>query len=181
LAARSGWAIYPDRSIPRIKAGSFACLGETPEQKADALARNLIALFKREGKPDYCVIEQPQRNVQQYKKAPSKLMPDVEGQFTINAGTALQLNQLVGAAVAICAGFGVPWAVVPVQTWRSAFFPKGMKGKDRQDWKRMAKAHCELVKIPVSNADEAEAVGIAVYGPHVMKFRELELAKEKAA
>ena len=174
IATKTGWALCENSRFSGIRTGSFKCDGETAEEKARALAVHLIALIKREGVPKLAVIEQPQRNVQPHKKAPSKLFPDMEMGMTINAATALQLNQLVGSAIGVLTGYGVPYRTVAVATWRKGFFPAGQRGVDRQDWKKMAKRQCELLRIPVGNADEAEAVGIAVYGWGIWKRMEME-------
>jgi Holliday junction resolvasome RuvABC endonuclease subunit len=181
LATRAGWALYDTRqSVGAIQTGSFTCKGETYEQKARSLSLHLIGVIKRHGKPDYAAIEQPQRNVQPHQKKPSKMFPELQPEMTINAGTALLLNQLVGAAVGVLTGYGVPHETVSVATWRKGFFPAGQRGADRQDWKRMAKAQCELLRIPISNADEAEAVGVAIWAAKAGKHWELQ-RKEHAA
>lgn len=179
IASKCGYALLPMRNHQLTKCGSFQCPAGSHEQKAAALAGFLIGLIKSEGVPDFAVIEQPQRNVQQYRKSGTRMMPDLQGGLTVNAGTALQLNQLTGAAVAVLTGFDIPWVTVSVSTWRASFFPKGTKGTDRADWKRLAKEWCERQGIDARNADEAEAVGVAMYGPTCQEFklRQLEAAR----
>ena len=178
VATKTGYALYDGKHPSAIRAGSFECIGDTPEQKAASLAAHLIRLIKGPMSapqwPTFAVIEQPQRNVQQFRKQGTRMMPEASGGLTINAGTALQLNQLTGAAVAVLTGFRIPWETIPVSTWRKAFFGKGTKAGSRQEWKRMAREQCRLLRIDVPNTDAAEAVGIAVAGAGLQTWRAMQ-------
>jgi len=178
ISTKTGVALYEPPNIKTIRTCTIVSNGETHEQKAEALADGLIRLFKSEGRPEFVAIEQPLRNVMQHRKQGTRMMPDLEGGMTVNAGTALMLNQLVGSTIGILRGYGIPWVVIPVQSWRKGFFPKGTKGADRADWKRLAKRQCELLGVDIRNNDEAEAVGVAVSGhAHYRNMKSLEAAQ----
>lgn len=171
VATKTGWALYPQRNVASVRCGTIKVAGDTAREKCLDLGQKLVELIKRD-RPDFCVIERPLQMIPKHVKV-SRLMPDLEPETTINPGTTLLLNALFGAACVAVGCMGIPTDDVTAGTWRSKFFPKGVKGKNRQDWKRLAMEHCRLVKIPVNNSDEAEAVAIATYGPHSGEWKKI--------
>ncbi len=167
----SGWCYLDAKDHKAARSGSFRSEGDW-ESAAWDFSGKLIKLFKNEGKPDFCVIEQPMRNVQQFKKKGTKLMPELESDgMTVNPKSSLIVNQITGAAVGVLRGYGIPFETITSGTWRKGFFVKGTKGKNSADWKRLAKRQCELLGIDVRNADQAEAVGVAFAAPNCDRYR----------
>lgn len=176
VATTTGWAIYEQGRTATVRSGSFKSLGETNREKCVVFTGKLVALLKQH-RPDFCIIERPLSMVPKHFKV-SKMMPDLEPEATINPGTTLMLNALFGAAVAVVTGMGIGSDDVAAGTWRSKFFPKGVKGNNRPHWKKLAMEHCKMVKIPVSNSDEAEAVAIAMYGPYSAEWKKILYEKQ---
>lgn len=183
IASKTGWALYdPKAPISAIRSGSFTVSGNTPEEKAASLAGHLIKLFKFNGVPQFAVIEQPIRTAPLAKKTQNLMGLKVAASVAPAGLNAVILsNQLVGGAVALIRGYGIAWEMVSSSTWRKGAFGFGRKpGMDRAGWKRLAKERCQQLKIDVSNADEAEAVFIAMAGPNCQRFKMLQ-AKANAA
>lgn len=173
IATTTGWAYYPDRNPNLITSGSFKVSGDVPEEKADRFAGCLIQLLNRHGKPDLCIMERPLRRAVKSQRKVGGLIPDEYAQEAVHDGAAILLNALMGSAVGVLRGYGIPWETVASQTWRKGFFPDRTKGADRADWKRLALKHCKMLGIDAGNSDEAEAVGIAMYGPVTQTWRRL--------
>ena len=161
IATKTGWAVYDTSKPPSaIRVGVIATSGETHEQKAALLAQKLVDLIKAE-KPQVVWIEEPVRNVMPQKRVRKDAFGEHE-ESTINAGTALLVNQLTGAAIAIVAGMRLPWGTVASGTWRKTFLGFGrQRGWTRKDWKNAAREKCGQLGIVVTNDDQADAVGVA--------------------
>lgn len=178
VATTTGWAFYdPALPMAAIVSGSFRVQGKTPEEKAYDIASRMIRLFKEHKKPDFIVIEQPIRTAPVQKKA-QKFMGQDTGAFQAQAGglnAVISSNQLVGSIVGLIRGYGLSFEMVGSSSWRSNSFGFGTrKGWQRQDWKRHAKDRCAQMRIDVRNADEAEAVWIAFYGPKCQRYKLIE-------
>ena len=163
IATTTGWALFDtDRHESAIRVGTIKAVGDSHEAKAIDLGQKVIKLFK-EHKPDLVAIEQPIRNVMPFRKKKQDLAGEVE-ETTINAGTALLINQLTGAVMGVVGGFRKPWMVVPSGTWRKHFLGFGRhKGWQRKDWKKAARDRCQQLGIAVTNDDQADAVGVVHY------------------
>lgn len=161
VASRSGYALFDtDRHESAIRVGTIQATGDTYEAKAIDLGQKVIALLKKH-KPDLVAIEQPIRNVMPFAKKKQDLAGDTE-EMTINAGSALLINQLTGSVMGVVGGFRMPWMVVPSGTWRKHFLGFArQKGWQRKDWKKAARDKCKQLGISVTNDDQADAVGVA--------------------
>lgn len=86
-----------------------------------------------------------------------------------SASAADRLFGLHGVAQELCHRKGVIWSTAMSGDWRHHFLgqrtaPKTIPAKKRRDWwKRQAVLECEKRGWKVSNADQAEALGILVY------------------
>lgn len=179
-ASQTGWAIYdPPRHVDMI-CGKFKCPGQSHEERARAMARELGSIFNLY-KPKFLIHEMPLRSVQQYRKRPKGMLGDEPASLTINANTALVLNQLTGAAVGAAALADIPSIPIAVNSWRASVY-RGMvtpKGGDSAAWKRLAREHCRALGIlGASTHDEAEAALIALCAPGMAEYR---MVKEMAA
>lgn len=150
-------------ALAAIEPGSFRVAGESYEDRAADMGQRLIGLIKPR-RPNLVVIEQPMRNVVQHRKTVQDFGGEHE-EMTINAGTALLLNQLTGAAVTIVRAYNVPYLVVPSSSWRKVVYGFGThKGWASKDWKKHARQKCSEHGIVVTNDDMAEACWIAKSG-----------------
>lgn len=141
---------------------AIQCEGDNSEDKAGDLALALTSEFAIR-KPDFAAIEMPQRSVTQFGRKRGD-DPNAPVEQTINPN-ALQLSGLAGGAVAALDIAGIPWGLVAVSTWRSAYFGKGYKPPI--GWKESAVDLAQLQNIILpetakARRDAAEAVGIAV-------------------
>lgn len=175
IATTTGWALFDtDRHESAIRVGTIKAVGDTYEAKAIDLGRKVVALIK-EHDPDLIAIEQPIRNVMPFKKKTADLAGETE-QMTINAGTALLINQLTGSVMGIVGGFRKPWMVVPSGTWRKHFLGFArQKGWQRKDWKKAARDRCQQLGIAVTNDDQADAVGVVHYAATSQLAKQLTL------
>lgn len=175
IATTTGWALYdPHKPVSAIRAGSFKCIGDSPEAKAYSLSGHLIKLIGDYGKPDFVCIEEPLRAIPQGKRS-MKFMGE-EQQVGGAAGSAQMMvlaNQLVGSAIGLIRGYGLPFETVTSATWRKAMY-NGDRAKGSAEWKRLARDKCRLLKIEVPNADAAEASFIAMFGPNCQRYKYLQ-------
>lgn len=138
--------------------------GAFQEEKAADLAVFLHEDAKRV-RPDFVAIEMPQRSVTQFGK---KHVDPETGKETVGTTinpNALQLSALAAAATAVFDLLDVPWGLVAVSSWRSAYYGKGVKPPNG-DWKTLAIQWATRQRIllpPTKKAqmDAAEAVGVA--------------------
>lgn len=181
IATTTGFAWYePGSSLASIKTGLIRAIGESPEEKAASLGKQLHEMFK-EMRPDFVAIEEPLRNVKTFKKTIQTMYGPRVIQ-TVNPNQML-LYGLVGAAVVIVTAYKKPWETIPSSTWRKCFFGTGFKppikliekeGEDtveEKQWKKAAVDRCRLLRIDVKNADAAEAIGVAMAGERTQTYR----------
>ncbi|HEV7253856.1 MAG TPA: hypothetical protein VGN97_12290 [Mesorhizobium sp.] len=170
----TGFAWYDTRAeLSAIEAGSFRIGPGDYEQRAGEMGSILIRTIKPR-RPDFVAIEQPVRNVMPQRKHVSDFAGERDD-VTINAGTALLLNQLTGAAAAIIRAYSIPFEVIPPATWRKQFLGFGRRpGWVRKDWKRATRERCQQLRIHVTNDDQADAVGVAFAGSASQAFKMTE-------
>ncbi|HTV69306.1 MAG TPA: hypothetical protein VMF90_12285 [Rhizobiaceae bacterium] len=179
-SSKTGVAIYDTRSpLSAIITKSFAAEGDTPLEKIESFTGRMIPILK-EYRPDFAAVEEPLPIIPSFKKGGSDdLGGEAPASIVVNARSSLILNVLYGSAMTALVGMKVPRESVVVETWRKAFLGYGRKrGMKRVDYKRAAKAQCDMLRIPVRNQDEADAVGIVwwLHG-HSQKLKLLEMAK----
>jgi Holliday junction resolvasome RuvABC endonuclease subunit len=189
IATTTGFAWYQpadSQSMNEIKAslssmepGSFKVTGEEYEDRAADMSQHMIKLIKTR-RPDLIIIEKPIRNVMQHRKTVHDMAGERE-EMTINAGTALLLNQLTGCVMGIIRAYNVPYLVLPSSTWRKASYGFGThKGWTSKDWKKYARTKCAENKIVVTNDDMAEACWIAKAGEFSRSFIMMQRARQQA-
>lgn len=138
--------------------------GENAEDKAADLALFLFERFQAR-RPDFVAIEMPQRIVTQHDRTVRDPETGLDKQVKTINPNALQLSALAGGAAAACEICRVPWGLVAVGTWHSAYYGKGWRPAD-ENWKQAAVDRAILQKIPLPGSvqaqrDAAEAVGVA--------------------
>ena len=172
--ANTGWCYMDPNDYRNARVGCIKSTGDWESATWD-FSGKFIQLIKREGKPDFTVIEMPMRSVQQFRKGGTKMLPDAEAdKLTVNPKSALIVNQITGACIAVLRGFGIPFQTVSPATWRAGFFIKGTKPAEGETWKHVARRQCERLGIDVHNMDEAESVGVAFAGPGCDLYRSLK-------
>ncbi|MEC9244647.1 MAG: hypothetical protein VYB05_07745 [Pseudomonadota bacterium] len=181
IATTTGFAWYDtDASLSAVRPGSFKIEGECYEARAGEMGQSIIKMVKQT-RPDFVVIERPARNVMQHRKKTNDFAGEHE-EMTINAGTALLLNQLTGAASAIVRAYQIPFEIVAPETWRKQFLGFGRRpGWSRKDWKKAARDRCRQLRITVTNDDQADAVGLAFAGPSCQTFKIVQARRTGAA
>ncbi len=166
--------------------------GDNAEDKAADLG---IFLFERftARRPDFVAIEMPQRSVAQFDRTTRDPETGEDKQVKTINPNALQLSSIAGGAAAACEICKVPWGLVAVSTWRSAYYGRGWRPADG-NWKRAAVDHAVIQKILLPESvqaqrDAAEAVGIAsawarctfIPARHQKAFMDLRTGKARAA
>lgn len=162
--SKTGWAFWDTtRHHTSIITGSFKTEGDTLFETVDNFHPSLTKLLKQFN-PDYVVFEEGMANIPTYEVERSDMAGERK-EVVVNANSSLVLQRLLGDVQGILRGFRKPHESVTPATWRKAFLGYGRKtGFKSPDYKRAAKAQCELEGISnVSNADEAEAAGIAFW------------------
>jgi hypothetical protein len=92
-----------------------------------------------------------------------------EGGYTDSLQTRFRLYGQVGVALGLCNALNIGVTFVPQGTWRVATVgcaraPKHIEKKKRRAWiKQQAKDLCQRLRVRINNADEAEAVCIALW------------------
>ena len=150
IASTAGIAFYDtDRAEAAIIARTIKVKGDSSEEKAWRAPQAFYRLIEAQGKPNFVCIEEA------LKHAPSGK----------SIHPVIQANVLAGSYVGVLGLFGCPAETVTPAVWRKAMFGDGRrKGWSSPDWKRAAKQQCQQMGVDVKNADEAEAVLIAIYG-----------------
>lgn len=179
--SNTGLALY-DTTAPMtaMRLHSFKAEGRDDVDRILNFRRQLSRLIK-EWAPDFAAFEAPLSHVQPHVKKVRHL-DGVREETTINARTALQLNQIAGACIATLDGRSVRFDVVRPATWRKRFLGyttnKQREVAGHKSWKHAARAQCEAEGIPARNMDQAEAAGIAVWASECDAWK---LLKARAA
>lgn len=137
--------------------------------------RHLIALINTMMEEDDRItdvaIEEPLRSDLKFRKPVVDTSTAWAGQavrYEERGGTSFSavygLYGLHTAACEVAADRNINIHIVHQNTWRSSFYrgerpPRGCDDPSKW-WKQHAKKYCEMLKVPVPNADAAEAVGI---------------------
>jgi len=188
IATRTGWCIIEDRGRPATwRCGTFKSDGDMLE-KCGQLAKEVYGFIKERGKPDFIAIEMVQKSVTQFRKKGKDLAGDND-QLTINPN-AMQLAALAGSVVGVIDLFGIPYGQIAPNSWRSYYYPKGMKPDGKWTNRRIPKpqSYCEdwkdvaikfgnmqgilLPKTKAEQRDAAEACGIACAWQHCSQIPE---------
>lgn len=161
-SSKTGVAIFDtDKSHSAILTMSFASEGDVVADKVHSFTRHMIRILK-EHRPHFAAVEEPLPIIPSFRKSGGEdLAGEAPASVVVNAKSSLILNVLYGSAMTALQGMKVPTESVVVETWRKGFLGYGRKrGMKRADYKRAAKQQCDLLRIPVRNQDEADAVGI---------------------
>lgn len=183
-AQSCGWAYYEaTEPLVLIEPGVLRSKGEDFEQKAANLGYQLSRLIKRR-RPNFVALEMPLR-IQPVTKTAVKFMGEEleEQRHQSGLNAVISSNQMVGACVGVIGAFGIPFEMISSYTWRKSFLGFGRRPEwKRADWKRAARERCHQLRIPVTNDDMAEAVGVAFGGSGCVSFKMLrEAAAKKTA
>lgn len=173
--SRTGWALYEPPHAGAMKLGSFTSRPSTnmsTEEKAAIFCDEIEKLFK-EHRPGFVVWEQATEIIRAY---PQKAKADLAGPvkippLTVNADQLI-LHDIQGHIRHAARARRIPYEAVNPKTWRAAILKNGNLG--REEAKRAASDLCKMMRIPVRNADQAEAVCIALYGASSQTFRMLK-------
>jgi len=149
---RTGWALLTGtRGSP-----AFECGSQSFESATEFC--HWLAGFLDERWPEFVVWERPTPRVMIYAKKGL-----VGGMTTPNA-SQLVLPQLAGMIEMACWDRDIAHIDVASNTWRARVIGKGSGNLPASKTKKAALQACEQFKIPVKNADQAEAALIALYG-----------------
>ena len=77
---------------------------------------------------------------------------------------SLSFPKLAGMIEQACIDRDIDYESVASNSWRARIMGKGSGNLPAAKTKKAAKAHCDLLKIPYRNDDQAEAALIALYG-----------------
>jgi hypothetical protein len=159
---RTGWCLLTGtRGSPEFTCGS-AGFDDATE------FCHWLAGFLDAHQPGFVVWERPTPRVMIYAKKGL-----LGGMVTPNA-SQLVLPQLAGMIEMACFDRDIAHESVASNSWRARVMGKGSGNLRADKTKQAAKAHCELLKIPVRNADQAEAALIALYGLSSDQYRMLQ-------
>ncbi len=156
-ATTTGWALWtPTRTI----AGSITATGRTAGGRAASLSRELAAICA-----DRDIIMAAIEAPLPPNLSRKVLKDDLLGSHVVEQGMTTMKNTLTTYGIRMCFlatlhSLGIRTFEVTSRSWRSSFFGKGVKGRDRADWKRMASEYADRLGVQVPNVDAAEAVGI---------------------
>lgn len=158
LATKTGWCLGEPGQRPAI--GTFNLASRraawTSDDRSFALGWALRDLFKEYGVPTAAAIE-----------ATVFMGPKKDGEKTTQYNTTKGLDELNGAARAICGAWHIPTVeIVPCGTWRKHFIGKASFG-GRDATKLAAFERAQLLGHEVKNDNESDAVGIWDWMVHV--------------
>jgi len=156
-ATCTGWALWTPHEII---AGSITASGRTHGAKAASLSRELAAVCKGRD-VTMAAMEAPLPPMVSRKK----VVHDMLGPREVNQGMTTMKNTLTTYGFRMCFlatldSLGIMTFEVNTRAWRTSFFGKGVRGRDRDEWKRMAREYADRLGCQVPNDDAAEAVGI---------------------
>lgn len=185
--SKTGWARWDtNRHVAGITTGSFKITEKKLFDAVDAFHIEASKLIN-ETRPDYIAFEEGLPNIPSYESEGSG---DGQTEKVVNAHSSLILQRLLGDVQGLCRGNRKPHESVYPVTWRKSFLGYSRRsGFKSPDWKKAAKSQCADLNIQVSNADEAEAVGVAFWcgtqSQHFKlfcaKFEQLQMEARAAA
>lgn len=179
--ARTGWALYEPPSISSIKFGSFTSrpnTGMSTEEKAAIFCDEIEALFKTH-KPHFVVWEAATEIIRSYaKEGKTDLIGEhkVQG-VTVNADQLI-LRDIQGHIRHAARARRIPYEPANPRTWRAAILKNG--NLSREAAKKKAREMCQMLRIPVKNEDQAEAVCLGLFGATTQTFRLMQARRAEA-
>lgn len=172
--SRSGWAVYEPPSLTSMLIGSFTSRPQTnmsTEEKTAIFCDEIEKLFKAH-RPQFVVWEAATEIIRSY---PKQGKPDMLGTAKVQGVTVtadqLILRDIQGHIRHAARARRIPYEAVNPKTWRAAILKNGNLGRDEA--KKKAKELCQMLRIPVKNEDQAEAVCIAMFGATCQTYRAL--------
>lgn len=181
-ASNTGMCLWDvNEPLSTMRLHSFKADGYTDVEKVESYRDQLIKTIF-DWKPDFIAFEEPLKHIQPQVKRVQTL-EGVHETPTVNAHTALLLNMIAGATIAVILGRGrIPYRMVRPATWRKSFLgyttSKDLDRHGFKNWKQAAMAQCERFRIPARNQDQAEAAGIAFWASGCDEFK---MMKARAA
>lgn len=188
---RTGWCLYEPPSLRSILVGSFTSAPEremSTEEKTGIFCDEIEKLFKAY-RPNFVVWEAAAEDIRRFPFKPKKDgKQKASNDLLANAGVApepqksqsplsvnadqLILRDIQGHIRHAARARRIPYEAVNVKSWRAAILKCGNAGKDEA--KAKAVAHCQMLRIPAKNHDQAEAVCIALYGAMLQTFKMMQ-------
>lgn len=172
--SRTGWAVHEPPSLQNIIVGSFTSRPQTnmtTEEKAAIFCDEIEKLFK-EHRPRFVVWEAATEIIRSYpKQGKADLIGEQKVQGVTVTADQLILRDIQGHIRHAARARRIPYEAVNPKTWRAAILKNGNLSRD--DAKRKAAELCKMMRIPVKNADQAEAVCLALWGATSQTYRML--------
>lgn len=174
--ARTGWALHEPPSVSSIAFGSFTSrphTGMSTEEKTAIFCDEIEKLFKAH-RPQFVIWEAATEIIRSYpKQGKVDLLGEAKVQGVTVTADQLILRDIQGHIRHATRARRIPYEAVNPKTWRASILKNGNLGRD--DAKKKAKELCQMLRIPVKNDDQAEAVCIAMYGASTQTFRAMQL------
>lgn len=183
--ARTGWCLYEPPALSSIMVGSFTSAPEKnmkTEEKTGIFCDEIEKLFKAH-RPDFVVWEAAAEDIRQFRHKPKNgkagdmlaaanvAPPKDMGPLTVNADQLI-LRDIQGHIRHAARARRIPYEAVNVKSWRAGMLKNGNIGKDEA--KKAAVDLCRMMRIPVKNHDQAEAVCIALFGASTQTFKMMQ-------
>lgn len=170
--SRTGWCLYEPPSHSSMLIGSFTSRPETnmgTEEKAAIFCDEIEKLF-RAHKPQFVVWEAATEIIRSYpKQGKTDLIGEQKVQGVTVTADQLILRDIQGHIRHAARARRIAYEAVNPKTWRAAILKNGNLGRD--DAKKKAREFCQMLRIPVKNDDQAEAVCIALWGASSQTFK----------
>lgn len=182
VASTTGFCIYQSIGAgkpPRIRCGSWKCLGDDFDTKSESLSDHLYALLKSEraagARIEYAAIEEPLLVIPRngVRKGGGLFASEPDNSATSNPHTLMVLHAMTGAACAILRQFHIPKRMVRPATWRKSFIgvtkaPVTVAKKDGSKWlKGQVREAANLLGVKygfhVANNDVSDSIGVAFW------------------
>lgn len=178
--ARTGWCLYEPPAHSSMMIGSFTSRpskGMSTEEKTAIFCDEIEKLF-RAHKPQFVIWEAASEVIRSYPKLKSKrdLLAAVKTEqsqqpLVVNADQLI-LRDIQGHIRHAARARRIPYEAVQPKTWRAAILKNG--NLSREDAKAKAREFCQMLRIPVKNEDQAEAVCIALFGGSSQTFKMMQ-------
>ncbi|MDI1262265.1 MAG: hypothetical protein PS018_03290 [bacterium] len=139
------------------------------EEKAGIFCDEIEVLFKTH-KPQFVIWEAAAEVIRSYAKQGKTDMigeHQVQG-VTVNADQLI-LRDIQGHIRHAARARRIPYESAQPRTWRAAILKNGNLTRDAA--KKAARDLCQMLRIPVKNEDQAEAVCISMFGATTQTFR----------